>query len=265
MIKEEFDLTIHGHNFRACYVRHNKPVPAHYPTLVFMHDSLGCIELWRDFPEKLALATGLNAFIYDRQGYGKSDPFSEPRTLDYLQKEADVLARMLEQVEIDSAIIFGHSDGGSIGLIAAAEYPEKVACVISEAAHVFVDRLTIQGILNTKAVYQNTNLRERIARYHGNKAEAVFFAWTETWLAEWYQGWSIEKFLARIQCPVLAIQGELDEFGTQSQLYSIVRHVGGIAQPCLLPGVGHTPHKDMPEPVIEVTAQFISDTVPLKG
>lgn len=261
MLTDEFDLTIHGHVLRACYIRHAS-VPAGYPTLVFLHDSLGCIELWRDFPLRLAQATSCNALVYDRQGYGQSAPFSKPRSLHYLMDEAHVLMHILGQCEIPSAVLFGHSDGGSISLLAAAEYPQRVACVISEAAHVFVDHLTVEGIRNAIKQYHTTNLRERIARYHGDKTDAVFAAWTETWLAEWYQHWSIEKYMARIQCPVMAIQGEEDEFGTQAQLLSIARQVGGVSQPCLLPGVGHTPHKEAPDKILRITSEFICGFLP---
>lgn len=261
MLTDDFDILINGHSLRASYLQHNT-VPKGYPTLVFLHDSLGCIELWRDFPRRLALATGCNALVYDRQGYGQSDAFSEPRSLHYLMDEAHILARILERCDIPSAALFGHSDGGSISLLAAAEYPEKIACVISEAAHVFVDHLTLHGIRNAIKQYHTTNLRARIARYHGSKTEAVFAAWTETWLAEWYQHWTMEKYLARIQCPVLAIQGDKDEFGTQAQLMAIAGQAGGVSQPCLLKGVGHTPHKEVPDMVLRISSEFISGFLP---
>lgn len=261
MLTDEFDMTIHGHLLRACYIRHAS-VPKGYPTLVFLHDSLGCIELWRDFPRRMAKATGCNALVYDRQGYGQSAPFTEPRTLNYLMDEAHVLAHVLEQCDIPSAALFGHSDGGSISLLAAAEYPERVFCVISEAAHVFVDHLTVKGIHSAIRDYKTTNLRQRIARYHGNKTEAVFAAWTETWLAEWYQHWSMEKYLARIQCPVMAIQGDKDEFGTQAQLMAIAQQVGGISQPCLLKEVGHTPHREAADKVLRISSEFIGGFLP---
>lgn len=263
MITETFELTIHGHRIHAAYIAHSAAA-ADRPTLVFLHDSLGCITLWRDFPQKLAQLTGCNALVYDRQGYGQSAPFSEPRTLNYLENEAHVLIRILDQCDIGSAILFGHSDGGSIALMAAAEYPQRIAGVISEAAHVFVDNLTIEGIRNAIIQYRTTNLRERIMRYHGAKTDAVFAAWTETWLSDWYRSWSIEKFLSRIQCPLLAIQGENDEFGTQAQLTTIVAHAGGSAQPCLLAGAGHTPHKEMPEVVLKISAGFIASLLPKK-
>jgi pimeloyl-ACP methyl ester carboxylesterase len=264
MIRDEFDLMIHGQCLRVLYIRHES-VAVDYPTLVFLHDSLGCITLWRDFPERLAKATGCNALVYDRQGYGQSSPFTTPRTLNYLMDEAHILARVLERCDIPSAILFGHSDGGSISLLAAAEYPERIACVISEAAHVFVDHLTVKGIRKAIEQYKTTNLRERIARYHGSKTDAVFAAWTQTWLAEWYQHWSIEKYLSRIQCPVMVIQGERDEFGTQAQLVTIAQQVGGVSQPCLMRGVGHTPHKDASDEVLRSCAEFIGSFLPKKG
>lgn len=261
MIHDDFDLFIHGQRLKARYIR-NPSAKTHYPTLVFLHDSLGCISLWRDFPEALAKETGCNALVYDRQGYGQSDAFKTPRALNYLLDEAHILIRVLDQCNIESAALFGHSDGGSISLLAAAEYPERIHSVVSEAAHVFVDKMTLQGIRDAIIQYRTSNLKERIARYHGDKTEAVFNAWTKTWLAEWYQHWSIEKYLARIQCPVMAIQGDLDEFGTQAQLLTIAERVSGVSEPCLLTGVGHTPHKDAAKEVLKISSEFIGTFIP---
>ncbi len=261
MIKDDFDLLIYGTQLRLRYLRHDK-VAANYPVLVFLHDSLGCITLWRDFPEKMARATGCNVLIYDRQGYGQSAPFTTPRTVRYLEDEAEILMRVLDQCDIPKASLFGHSDGGSISLVAAAEYPNRIHSVISEAAHVFVDHLTIEGIVNTIKLYQTTNLRERIARYHGDKVDAIFAAWTQTWTADWYRHWSIEHYLSRIQCPVMVIQGEFDEFGTLGQLQTIARQVAGVAQPCLIAGIGHTPHKEAQAEVLKMASEFIKTFLP---
>src|SRR5262249_47331630 len=148
---------------------------------------LGCITLWRDFPVNLAKLTGCNAIIYDRQGYGQSSHFDSKRSKEYLEKEAEILAKLLEKCNIKKAILFGHSDGGSISLIAAARYPDRITGVITEGAHVFVEEITLQGIREAKELYKNTNLKEKLAKYHGEKTEDVFKAWTETWLSEEFQ------------------------------------------------------------------------------
>lgn len=228
------------------------------PTLVFLHDSLGCIELWRDFPQKLALAANCNCLIYDRQGYGKSSPFNENnRKNDYLEKEADVLQLLIEEYGIKGAILFGHSDGGSIALIAAAKYPENIGAVITEGAHIFVEDITLQGIREVVEAYQTTNLKEKLQKYHGDKTGEVFWAWANTWLSNEFRDWNIEHFLHQIKCPVLVMQGENDEFGSLKQVYGIIQQIIGKAESLIIPSVGHTPHKDAKEIVLEKTTQFI--------
>lgn len=233
------------------------------PTLVFLHDSLGCITLWRDFPGRLAAATGCAVLVYDRQGYGQSPGFSERDTRDntYLEKEADVLERLLAAYHINEAILFGHSDGASIALITAAKYPARIKAVISEAAHIFVEEVTLKGVRAAVTAYHTTNLRERLQRYHGIKTDAVFSAWTDTWLSEAYRDWTIESFLTRIQCPVLVIQGTQDEYGTLAQVRGIVSGVGERAETLIIPAIGHTPHKEAKEIVLKRSAAFIRQCV----
>jgi pimeloyl-ACP methyl ester carboxylesterase len=228
------------------------------PTLVFLHDSLGCIELWRNFPQLLSEATHCNLLVYDRQGYGKSSPFGgSERGNNYLEAEADVLNLLLEKLSIHSAILFGHSDGGSIALITAAKYPEKIKGIITEGAHIFVEEITLQGITETVKAYHTTNLKEKLAKYHSDKTEALFWAWAKTWLTDEFAGWSIKHFLPQIQCPVLVIQGEKDEFGSLAQVNGIVEQVSGKAERFIIPSIGHTPHKEAKEMVLEKAVQFI--------
>ncbi|HWJ02471.1 MAG TPA: alpha/beta hydrolase [Verrucomicrobiae bacterium] len=228
------------------------------PTLVFLHDSLGCVSLWRDFPFQLAEATGCNLLLYDRKGYGKSEPLRcIHRTNEYLEEEADILHTLLLQLQITNPILFGHSDGGSIALIAAAKYPTLVARVIAEAAHIFVEGETLDGIRAAEKSYRETELKARLFKYHGGKTEAVFRAWTDTWLSEAYRTWNIEHFLPSIGCPVLVIQGENDEYGTMKQVEGITRQVKGRAEPYILPGVGHTPHKEAPQETADRVQQFM--------
>jgi pimeloyl-ACP methyl ester carboxylesterase len=228
------------------------------PVLVFLHDSLGCIETWRDFPQRLADRAGLNALIYDRQGYGQSSPFGkEARTTSYLFEEAEMLFRLLEALAIERVVLFGHSDGGSIALIAAAQRPATVTGVITEGAHVFVEEVTLAGIRQARALLASTNLRERLTRYHGAKTDSMAAAWIETWLAPEFRQWNIEACLPLITAPVLAIQGEDDEYGTQAQVESIVRGVGERARPLILRETGHTPHREAAEATLDAVSEFL--------
>ena len=229
------------------------------PTLIFLHDSLGCIELWRDFPQLVGEATRCNVLVYDRQGYGKSSPLGNiDRENNYLEVEADVLNELIEKLSIKSAILFGHSDGGSIALIAAAKYPEKIICVITEGAHIFVEDITLQGIKVAVEAYRTTNLHQKLTKYHSNKTDAVFWAWANTWLSEEFKPWTIEHFLPHIKCPVLVIQGEEDEYGSLAQVDGIISQIAGETQKYIIPLIGHTPHKEAKELVLAQTVAFIN-------
>ncbi|WP_299216573.1 alpha/beta hydrolase [uncultured Aquimarina sp.] len=226
-------------------------------TIIFLHDSLGCIELWRDFPKNISKHTNCNVLSYDRQGYGKSDSFSElKRNKNYLYKEADILSKLIDQLALKNVILFGHSDGGSIALLTASLYPEKIKGIITEGAHVFVEKETLQGIRDAKVAYETTNLKEKLARYHGEKTEDVFRMWTETWLSPSFEDWNIESYLPAIQCPSLIIQGENDEYGSIAQVLSIIQKTSGDSESLIIPNAGHTPHKEATEVVLKKTTDF---------
>ena len=229
------------------------------PTIIFLHDSLGCIQLWRDFPKKLGELTNCNVLVYDRQGYGKSSPFTtSERNNDYLEIEADILIEILDAFKIADAILFGHSDGGSIALIAAAKYPSHIKGIISEGAHIFVEEKTLDGIKEAVEVYRTTNLKYKLEKYHGDKTEDVFSAWSNTWLSEKFSTWNIENYLSFVTCPSLIIQGEEDEYGTLKQVEGIFNKVPGVATKLILLNVKHTPHKEAAELVLQKSANFIS-------
>lgn len=226
-------------------------------TIVFLHDSLGCISLWRDFPGKLGSYTSTNAFTYDRRGYGLSSSLSnEPRQVDYMETEADILIELLDKCGIEKPVLFGHSDGGTIALLTAAKYPERVKAIITEGAHVFVEEITLDGIERAIEQY-DMGLKERLEKYHGANTQALFDAWTGTWLSAAYRDWNIEHFLPQIQCPVLAIQGTEDEYGSMAQVASIVQHTSGPAEPCMIVNAGHSPHKQSELWVIEHSCIFL--------
>lgn len=232
------------------------------PTLIFLHDSLGCIALWRDFPMKLGQELNCNVIVYDRMGYGKSGPFmSNIRGLDYMEIEADILNDLMVSWGIENAVLFGHSDGGSIALLMAAKYPDKIKGVISEGAHVFVEDITIKGIEQAVELYKKTDLKARLTKYHGKKTEAMFMAWSKTWLREDFKDWNIESYLKKIFCLVLVIQGEEDEYGTLKQVQRIVNNTVGLSQKLIIPKIGHSPHKEVPQNILEKSIAFLTRQV----
>ncbi len=216
---------------------------ANAPTLVFLHEGLGSIDLWREFPRELCEATGLEGFLYDRQGYGKSSPMWQERDANYLHEEAwKMLPAILDKSGIQNVILVGHSDGGTISLLFAGRFPERVSGVISEAAHVFIEEQTIRGIQDARMSYEFTNLRSKLASYHGDKTDPLFRSWTNTWLSPDFKNWNIEDELQKVRCPVLAIQGTEDRYGTERQVHSIVDKTAGRAEPFFVYGGSHTPH-----------------------
>lgn len=246
-------------NGRLLYTEHYNNYK-HRPTLVFLHDSLGCVQLWRDFPEKLAAAARCNLLIYDREGYGQSAPMSSYRRSNhYLELEADILQQLLTSLNIQNAILFGHSDGGTIALLAASKYPEHIKAIICEAAHIFVEGITLDGIQATIQAFQTTDLPLRLAKYHGNKVETLYRAWTETWTSNDYRTWNIEHVLPQITCPLLFIQGEDDEYGSLEQVERTITQVGGVAKKHIIPGIGHTPHKSVADEVLLASVTFLQD------
>jgi pimeloyl-ACP methyl ester carboxylesterase len=253
-----YDLPLGDDALRMRAIASDDPVARRRPTLVFLHDSLGCITVWRDFPERLAAALGCDALVYDRRGYGASSPFGpEPRTTRYLEDEADILARVLDACDVSDAVLFGHSDGGSIALIAAARQPDRVQAVVTEGAHVFVEELTLAGIRDARETLRTSDLRERLIRHHGARTDAVTSAWIDVWLSPEFRDWNIERYLSGIRCPVLVLQGADDEYGTPDQTRAIVDGVSGPARAHLIPGVGHTPHREVPDEVMRLTAEFL--------
>jgi pimeloyl-ACP methyl ester carboxylesterase len=228
------------------------------PTIIFLHDSLGCIELWKDFPEKLATEIGYNFFIYDRMGYGKSCPFTyKQRPINYLDLEADILFKLIEHYKLKNIVLFGHSDGGTIALIAASKFKNLINKIITVGAHVFVEDVTINGIKNAANSYKNTNLKEKLIKYHGNKTDDLFYAWINTWTNDSFRNWNIVPLLKEIECPVLIIQGSEDEYGTLKQVDKIYHSVN-YSEASIITGAKHSPHKEVPEKIIAICKNFIN-------
>lgn len=234
----------------------------HKPLLVFLHEGLGCVAMWKDFPERLCAATGCAGLVYDRLGYGQSSPQREPRSIHYLHQYAlSELPAVLERLAHGRGhIVVGHSDGGSIALIYAAGRPSGLRGVVTAAAHVFVEGMTLDGIRTAVCAHAAGKLRG-LARYHGGKAGQVFASWADTWLAPPFKHWNIEYLLPAIACPLLAVQGSGDQYGSQAQLDAIERGTPGARQ-LLLPGCGHSPHIEQTEATVQAMAAFI---IPLLG
>jgi pimeloyl-ACP methyl ester carboxylesterase len=228
--------------------------------LVFLHEGLGSVSMWRDFPERLCEATGRRGLVYSRPGYGRSTPrpHGERWGVDFMHEQAlDVLPALLEALGVDIPIIlFGHSDGGSIALIHAARRPERVVAVIALAPHIMVEGVSVRSIRETREAYIAGGLRPRLARHHAD-ADSAFWGWNDIWLDPAFRDWSIEALLPAIRCPVLAIQGVDDPYGTLAQVRGIAARVPGTTL-VELPACGHSPHRDQPRRVIEAVQAFIA-------
>src|SRR3984893_14162141 len=193
-----------------------------------LHEGLGSVSMWKDFPTQVAQVTGSNVTVYSRHGHGRSATLRAPRTVQYMHDEAlIVLPQFLDALGLDNPILFGHSDGGSIALIHAGGGGRRVAGVVALAPHVFVEDMSVASIAAAKIAYETTSLRERLGRYHDD-VDGVFWGWNDIWLHPEFRSWNIEEYLPRITCPVLAIQGAEDEYGTLEQIRRIAHAAADI-------------------------------------
>ena len=249
-------LTVGGNRLEVAWYG---PPPDKAPTLIFLHEGLGCVAMWRDFPQALAAATGCGALVYSRLGYGQSDPCELPRSVSYMHQEGlEVLPELLEVAGIRDCIIIGHSDGGSIALIyTGGTSAQPVRAVITEAAHVFCEEISVQSIAAVKEPFRTSNLREKLAKYHGENVDCAFWGWNGAWLHPDFLNWNLEEYLPHIQVPLLVIQGEDDQYGTLAQVESIAKHAGARAEVLKLPDCGHTPHREQREATFAAMKTFI--------
>lgn len=225
------------------------------PTLVFLHEGLGSIGQWRDFPDRIARETGLPAIVYARCGYGQSDLLEQPFGVDFMHREAlDSLPELLRALGVERPMLIGHSDGASIALIYAGA-GHATRALVALAPHVFVEDISIEGIVAAKRTFESTGLAQKLARYHRDPAK-TFYGWNDIWLAPAFRSWNIEAYLPAIKCPLLAIQGYGDEYGTMAQLDAIARGAGGPVELLKLEDCGHSPHKDQPEKVARAICEF---------
>lgn len=228
------------------------------PTLVFLHEGLGSASLWRDFPDRLAAATGLGALVYSRAGYGRSNPADLPRPVRFMHDEAEVLVEVLEQTGVRDPVLVGHSDGASIAIIyAGSGAGPRPRALVLEAPHVFTEPHGLASIAAIRETYRTTDLRERLARHHRH-VDVAFRGWNDVWLDPDFRAWNIEAYLPRITAPMLVVQGEDDEYGTWAQVEAIQRGAGGPVEVLAVPACGHSPHREHPGLVLDAMARFVS-------
>lgn len=235
------------------------PGPAAAPTLVFLHEGLGCVTTWRDFPARLAEATGWGALVYSRAGYGRSEPVPLPRPLCFMHDEALlVLPEVLEAAGVRETVLVGHSDGGSIALVYAGGAPStNVRGLLLEAPHVSCEDLSVRSIARAAERYREGDLRRALERHHGDNVDVAFWGWNRAWLDPDFRAWNIEEYLGLIRCPVLVIQGEDDEYGTLAHVDAIEAGCGGPVSRLVLPDCGHSPHRDQPDATLRAMADFV--------
>ena len=227
--------------------------------IVLLHDSLGCVELWRDFPSALSAATGRTVVAYDRLGFGGSDPHPGRLALDFVTDEPRRgLLPVADALRIERMILFGHSVGGGMAIAAAAVAPERIVAVVTESAQAFVEERTLAGIRAARASFQAPEQLERLARYHGTKARWVLDAWTETWLSPAFATFTLDAELRRVRCPVLAIHGDGDEFGSVAFPERIARLPSPPGRAVVLERCGHVPHREQPAIVLRNVVALVA-------
>jgi pimeloyl-ACP methyl ester carboxylesterase len=224
--------------------------------IILFHDSLGCITLWRDFPERLAHSLGRRVIAYDRLGFGQSDARNDLLTQDFIASEAEHFVPLLcEQLAIRDFVACGHSVGGGMAVETGARFGEGCHAVITIAAQAFVEERTLQGIRVAQQEFKSPETFARLAKYHDSKTDWVLHAWIDTWLAPERAGWTLDPALEKLHCPVLAIHGDRDEYGSEAHPRRIAAGRGSVY---ILPDTGHVPHREHPALVIKAIADFLA-------
>ncbi|BAP13644.1 putative hydrolase [Alcanivorax sp. NBRC 101098] len=232
------------------------------PAIVLLHDSLGCVALWRDFPAQLAEKLGREVVAYDRLGFGRSSVVPEPPSLRFIDEEAEsVFPALCSSLGLEAVVPFGHSVGGGMAIAIASIHSQSNLCasVVTESAQAFVEERTRQGIEAAKKFFNQPGHLDKLSKYHGEKARWVLEAWTETWLHPNFADWSLRSHLKNVSCPVLAIHGDTDEYGSVAFPKLIAEESLGRSQALVLEGFGHVPHKENPGVVLAATERFLSE------
>ncbi|EYD76997.1 hydrolase-related protein [Rubellimicrobium mesophilum DSM 19309] len=234
-------------------------MPGHRPTLLLLHDSLGCVELWREVPERLARATGLRVLAYDRLGFGRSDPHPGPLAPDFIAEEAEATIPLLrDRLGLGDLIPLGHSVGGAMAVATAARHPDLCRAVVTVSAQAFVEDRTTAGIRAEAEAFRDPARFARLARHHGAKARWALDAWTGTWLSPAFAGWTQDEALRRLRCPLLALHGDRDEYGSPAHPRRLAALTPAPAEVVLLDGCGHLPHREQPARLVAEVARFLS-------
>lgn len=229
------------------------------PPLIFLHDSWGCVASWGDYPDKVAGLLGLNVMMYDRRGHGCSDAFAAtPRSTRYLHESAEELIRAMDALHIGSAVLYGHSDGATIALIAAAGYPDRIRAIVLESPHSFMEEEGVAAVRESRDKARTSRLLRSLELFHGEKTDELFRRWHQAWLDEAFARWSIAPLLKQIQCPVLAFRGECDPFDTVKQLHVLQRDIPSEVVVAIIPQAGHTPRKEHEAAVLHTIGKSVA-------
>lgn len=240
----------------------SQPVPE--SPIVLFHDSLGCVDLWRGFPAELSAASGRRVIAYDRLGFGRSDRRRDQLTLDFIADEAKTYFPTIgKRIGFQRFIAFGHSVGGGMAVNCAAEFADSCEALITESAQVFPEDLTLKNIAAAKEQFKDPEQIERLKKYHGEKAKWVLDAWTDTWLHPGFANWTLEPVLPRATCPVLAIHGAHDEYGTTRHPEMITQLTSGESRCEIMANTYHVPHREHEESVVKIVSEFLASLQPI--
>jgi len=233
------------------------PQPSEAPTIVMLHEGLGSAALWGDFPDRLQRQTGAGVFVYSRAGYGASSAVALPRPLDYMHVEAlQVLPKVLDAIGFRRGLMLGHSDGASIAAIYAGGIQDhRVRAVAMIAPHFIVEDVSVASIAEIKTAYETTDLKAKLARWHGD-VDNAFYGWNGAWLDPQFRNWDITDYLAYIRVPVAIIQGAADQYGTMRQIEVAQQECYCPVDVTVLPGVGHSPHREAPAETLQAVSEF---------
>lgn len=249
--------TLFARTWTPANVRHHAP-----GAILLLHDSLGCVELWRDFPSQLAAASRRVVVAYDRLGFGQSDPYPGRLPQTFISDEHDVVSRVRTALQdvlgAGPPVLFGHSVGGAMAAAAAGRNADDYAALVTESAQSFVEGRTLAGIRAARTGFEQPSQLDRLARYHGAKARWVLHAWIDTWLDPAFADWRLDDELQRVRCPTLALHGDDDEYGSTEHPQRIARLVQGPSRAVILERCGHVPHRELPERVIDEVSTFLA-------